>query len=72
VAVQLIVVPARCGTERSAPSITALAGADETGGAKLDDVLMGIRARFSKVQARKLDPRKKIDAEVLERGNATC
>ena len=52
VAVQVIVVPGPCGTERSAPSITALARADEIGGAKVDDVLMDIRARFSKAQAR--------------------
>jgi len=63
VAVQVIVVPGRCGTDRSASRITALARVRKTGGAKLDDVLMGIRGRFSKAQARELDSRKKIDAE---------
>jgi hypothetical protein len=72
VAVQVIVVPGRCGTDRSASRITALARVRETGGAKLDDVLIDIRGSISKAQARKLDTRKKIDAECFERRNATC
>jgi len=61
VAVQVIVVPARCGTERSASSITALPRADETAGAKVDDVLFAIRVAFSKAQARMVIALEKSD-----------
>lgn len=57
VAVQVMVVPAGCGTERSAVRFTATMDVDGIGVARIDALLMSIRAALSKAQAKIEIPR---------------